>query len=156
VPAIRWEVRGLAGVEAGHRPRIYIQGFDDAAPRPIGPEGVGGEIVCSPAGDSVAVSSDQVWVVPTNGGSAHAIPNTDRTEYIASWSADGQSVYTFRRGDLRAKLHRVEIATGKHVSVKEIAPADAAGAGPVRLVHTTADLSAYIYDCARSQRALCC
>jgi len=144
----------FAGVEAGHRPRIYIQGLEDAAPRPIGPEGVGGEIACSPAGDSVAVSSDQVWVVPTNGGSPHAIPNTERTEFIAGWSADGQSVYTFRRGDLRAKLYRVEIATGKRALVKEIAPTDAAGAGPVRLVHTTADLSAYIYDFARDLNEL--
>jgi Tol biopolymer transport system component len=144
----------FAGVEAGHRPRIYVQGFEDAAPRPIGPEGIGGEIACSPTGDSVAVSSDQVWIVPTNGGLPHAIPNTERTEYTAGWSADGQSVYTFRRGDLHAKLYRVETATGKRVLVKEIAPADAAGAGPVRLVHTTADLSAYIYDFARDLNEL--
>jgi len=145
----------FVGIEAGHQPRVYIQGTEDAEPpHPITPEGVAGAIACSPLGDSVAVSSGQLMIVPANGGSSHAIPKTDGTEFIASWSADGQSLYTFHRDELRAKLYRVAIASGEHVLMKEIAPADAAGAGPIRRIHTTPDLSAYMYGFARDLNEL--
>jgi Tol biopolymer transport system component len=145
----------FVGIEAGHQPRVYIQGTEDAAPpRPITPEGVAGAIACSPVGDSVAVSGDQLLIMPANGGSPNAIPNTDGTESIAGWSANGQSLYTFHRGELRAKLYRVAIASGEHVLVKEIAPADAAGADRVRRIHTTPDLSAYMYSFARDLNQL--
>jgi hypothetical protein len=142
------------GIEPNHRPRVYIQGTEDTTPRPISPEGVAGEVSCSPDGNSVAVSSDQVLIVPVSGGPPHAVPNTDRTESIAGWSADGQSVYTFHRGEVRGKLYRVAIASGKRVLVKEIAPADESGAGPVVDIHTSADLSAYMYGFARDLNEL--
>jgi Tol biopolymer transport system component len=145
----------FAGIEAGHQARVYVQGTEDGAqPRPITPEGVAGAIDCSPVGDSVAVSSGQLMIVPVNGGPPKAIPKTDGTETIAGWSEDGQSLYTFHRGELRAKLYRVAIASGEHVLVKEIAPADAAGAGYVRQIHTTPDLSAYMYAIARDLNEL--
>ena len=145
----------FVGIEAGHQARVYIQDTEDAAPpRPITPEGVAGALACSPLGDSVAVSSGQLLLVPANGGSPRAIPKTDATESVTGWSADGQSLYTFHRGEFRAKLYRVAIARGEHVLVKEIAPADAAGAGPVRQIHTTPDLSAYMYAIARDLNEL--
>ena len=145
----------FVGIEASHQARVYIQGTEDAAPpRPITSEGMSGQIACSPRGDSVALSSGQLWIVPVNGGSPRAIPNTDATELIAGWSADGRSLYTFHRGELRAKLYRVAIASGEHVLMKEIAPADAAGAGPIRQIETTPDLNAYMYGFARDLNEL--
>jgi hypothetical protein len=143
------------GIESGHQPRVYIQGTNDSAPpRPISPEGFAGAIECSPNGDSVVVSSGALWIIAIDAGSPRRIPNTDGTESIAGWSADGQALYTFRRGELRAKLDRVSIASGEHMVVKEIAPADAAGAGPIRQAGTTSDLRTYIYAFARDLNEL--
>jgi hypothetical protein len=93
-------------------------------------------------------------ILPVGGGPPHPIPNTDRTESIAGWSADGQFVYTFHRGELRAKLYRVAIASGTRALVKEIAPADESGAGFVGAIHTNSDLSAYMYAFPRDLNEL--
>ena len=143
------------GIEAGHQPRVYIQSAEDAAPpRPITPEGMTGAIACSPDGNSVVLSSGQLWIIPVSGDSPRRIPNTEGTNFIAGWSADGQFLYSFHLGELRSKLFRVAIASGEHVPVKEIAPADPSGAGPIRQIHTTANLSAYIYGFARDLNEL--
>jgi hypothetical protein len=144
----------FAGIEPGHQVRTYIQSTDGSAPRPISPEGLGGRVACSPDGQSVAVSGEQLRIVPVSGGELHVIPGTGRSHFVAGWSADGQGLYIYRLGDMPAKLYRVEISTGKRVLVKEIVPSDAAGAGPVGSILATPDLSTYVYGFARDLNQL--
>jgi Tol biopolymer transport system component len=135
--------------------RVYLQTVDGGPARAIGPEGVlGGIVSCAPTGNLVVAEAGQLWVIPADGGESHPIPNTDRTESVAGWSSDAQSVYTYHRGEIPLKLFRVGIATGDRTQVKEIAPADAAGALALGGIHTTSDLSAYVYNFARDLNEL--
>jgi eukaryotic-like serine/threonine-protein kinase len=144
----------FAGVEPGHQLRTYIQDVDNGGPRPVTPEGVAGAVFCSSDGKSVAIAGEHIWVVPVNGGELHAIPRTSRSQAIAGWSANGQSLYIYRGGEVPVKLYRVAIADGKQVLVKEVAPADRAGVITIGRFHTTADLSSWIYGVSRNLNQL--
>ncbi len=145
----------LLALEEGHQARAYIQSIDGGTPRPVGPEGVnGGLISCSPSGNLIALAAKELWVVSVDTGQSHAIPNTQPTEWIAGWSADGASVFTFHRGDIPAKLTRVSVSTGERKQIMEINPADAAGAFGLGGIRTTSDLAARMYGFARDLNEL--
>jgi Tol biopolymer transport system component len=140
----------FSGTEPGHKPRVYIQGIEDGAPRPIGGEGVTDSIDCSPDGQLVAVKQEQrVVILPLDGSPPRAVPGLGNDDHVARWSADGKALYVVRAFDIPAKLYRVDIASGKRDLVKQFTPADPAGVEGIGPIQITPDLRYYSYGFGR-------
>jgi hypothetical protein len=71
-------------------------------------------------------------------------------EFPAGWSADGRSLYVFRRGQLPTRVVRVDIASGRRSVWKELMPNDAAGVGGVMHVAVTPDGRFHAYSYQRN------
>jgi len=143
----------FAGSEKGHAARLYVQELDGTQPRPITPEGVGlffGNPV-SPDGELVATLGldQQAALYPVKGGSPRAVRSLEAGEQPIRWSTDGRSLYAYRRGDLPARIYRVELASGRRTLWKEVMPADPAGIYDIDPVLVSPDGAAYAYTYAR-------
>ncbi len=66
---------------------------------------------------------------------------------IAGWSPDGQEIFVFNRNGIPAKVHRLNLKTGKRELIREIAPADRAGLEDrLGSVEFTPDGKSYVYS----------
>jgi hypothetical protein len=66
---------------------------------------------------------------------------------VVNWSADGKYLYTYARGEVPARIYRVEISTGRRELFKVTSPPDHAGVEDVTNLHITRDGRSYAYTC---------
>jgi len=78
------------------------------------------------------------------GGERRPLSGLDRDEWPIQFAADGKAVFVRREGDLPMPVRRVDIATGRTETLKEIMPADRAGVVWVDPL-VTADGRGYVY-----------
>ena len=144
----------LLGVEPGHKPRLYVQEIPSGKPRPIterlfwiAPQAI------SPAGDWIVArrdSAEGLFLVPTGGGEPRAIPGTKDLRPIR-WAPDGKFLFAKVLGSVPARVVRVEIATGKRESWKDLAPPDRTRLMGINNVFLTPDGKSYVYGYQRAQ-----
>jgi hypothetical protein len=144
----------FAGSEAGHGLRLYVQGLDGGTPRPIGPEGITAALpgfAISPDGRLVAAVGPEHKgiLVPVDGGETKALAGVEQGEFPLRFSADGRSVYLWKRGDVPARVTRLEVATGRREVWKDLLPADPAGVERISNVLVAPDGKGYAYCYAR-------
>jgi hypothetical protein len=139
------------GQERGHRMRSYVVDLAGGQPRPITDEDTWG-LVISPDGAQVAtVSVDgPVSLYPVAGGEARVVPGTQAGDRPTSWSADGRSLWVFRRGELPARVYSVDLQTGRRTLWKTLTPPDAAGVYSIDQVKVTPSGDAYFYSYSRT------
>src|SRR5207237_8582266 len=118
----------LSGGEAGHSNRLYRANLVTEAVRPVTVEGVTPvpyAQVISPDGKSVlALGPDgSPGVYSTENGERKPIPGMEPGEQPIGWTGDGANIYAYRPA-VPARIFRVELATGKRLLWKELAPAD--------------------------------
>jgi Tol biopolymer transport system component/predicted Ser/Thr protein kinase len=140
----------FAGSEPGHRLRIYIQSIDGGKPRPISPEGVVAALpgfAVSPDGKAVAAIGPERKAIlfPIDGGTAREISGVLDGEFPLRFSADGKSLYLWKRGDVPARVSRLELETGKREAWKDLIPADPSGVERISNVLVTPDGKGYAY-----------
>jgi hypothetical protein len=134
--------------------RVYSQSIEGGKPRPVTPEGI------IPAIPGFAISSDglrlaavgpdhKMAIFPMDGGAAHPVPGTLEGEYPLRFASDGRSLYVWKRGDVPARISRIEIETGRREVWKDLLPADPAGVERISNVLITADGKGYAYCYAR-------
>ena len=70
-------------------------------------------------------------------------------EYPLRFSPDGRSLYVWKRGDVPARVYRVDLETGRREVWKELLPADPAGVERISNVLVTPDGKGYAYCYAR-------
>jgi Tol biopolymer transport system component len=144
----------FAGGEKGHRPRLYVQGLDGGAARPIGPDGVTSALpgfAISPDGTLVAAIGPEhkAILVPVDGGPTRALAGVEEGEFPLRFSPDGRSVYLWKRGDVPARVTRLDLGTGRRETWKDLLPADPAGVERISNVLVTPDGKGYAYCYAR-------
>jgi Tol biopolymer transport system component len=143
----------FTGNEPGKGVRLYIQDLGAGKPTPISPEGVDAQ--------SFAVSADGQWVAgvdhdhktylyPTNGGAPHLMNGTEPEDVPISFSQDGHSLFVFRKGEVPAKVYRVELVSGNKTVLKEIAPIDPTGVSMIGPILITPDGKNYVYGFYRT------
>jgi Tol biopolymer transport system component len=133
--------------------RLYVQDVDGGAPRAITPEGVSAtQWVISPDGKLIAaVGPDQNgYLYPVEGGDPRPIRGFPQGNTPVSWSADGRSLFTYRSGDLPAKIFRLDLATGEKQPWREIMPSDSAGITDIGPILITPDSKSYVYEYGRT------
>jgi eukaryotic-like serine/threonine-protein kinase len=144
----------FAGREGEHALRIYSQSIDGGKPRPITPEGIiaalPGFTISSDGLQLAAVGPDhKMAIFPMGGGSARPVPGALEGEYPLRFTTDGRSLYVWKRGDVPARISRIEIDTGRREVWKDLLPADPAGVERISNVLITADGKGYAYCYAR-------
>ncbi|MGE5276412.1 MAG: hypothetical protein ACM3SU_05415, partial [Acidobacteriota bacterium] len=144
----------FAGSEAGHRDRLYVQSIEGGAPRAITPEGITAALpgfAISPDGKLVAaIGADRkAMLYPVEGGEARPIRGLEEKEFPLRFSADGRSLYLWKRGDVPARVTKLDLESGRREVWKDLLPADPAGVERISNVLVTPDGKGYAYCYAR-------
>lgn len=135
-----------------HPAGIYEVAIEGAPPRPIStPPMTPFYAFVSPDGSSIAglSSGERVTIVPLRGGQPRSFPADLDAYAILQWSRDGRSVFYQDRTPIPARIHRLDLATGRQELVKEVAPQDPAGVQAVAPVCITPDGRSIVYSYRR-------
>jgi len=141
----------LAANEPGHGPRVFVMDAGGGTPRAFSEEGITDGGAISPDGKSVALCGpDRVAkIYPVDGSGARRVSGVEPNDVPIQWSSDGKSLYLLRRGEIPARIKRLDLATGKKELWKELMPADRAGLILIESVFVTPDGKSYAYTAAR-------
>jgi dipeptidyl aminopeptidase/acylaminoacyl peptidase len=136
--------------EPGHGPRMYVKDIQGGTPRVLTPEGTAGTLI-TPDGKYLVAHdvNRQVWLYPIAGGDPQEINFTaGPNEFAVGFSGDGKGLLVEASG-VPMKISLVDLATGRRVPFKEIAPADPAGVQSIPNIRFSADGKAYAYSTLR-------
>ncbi len=144
----------FAASEQGRGVRLYVQSVEGGKPRAISPEGITSALpgfAVTPDGKSVAaIGLDRKGTLfPIEGGQPRPIPGLMDGEFPLRFSPDGRSLFVWRRGDVPARVSRVDIETGRREVWKDLLPADPAGVERISNVLVAPDGKSYVYCYAR-------
>ena len=143
----------FSGTEPGHAMRIYVQDLEGGKPKPISPEGGGNVgVFVSPDGKFASGfgPDGKRWFFPIDEGEARPIPGLQAHDGLDGWSEDGRSIFVHNRAGLPCIVSRVDLATGKRTTWKQIAPADAAGVDSAGNIYLTPDAKSFVYSYVRT------
>jgi len=140
----------FAGSEPGHKLRLYVQSIEGGKPRAISPEGIVAALpgfAVSQDGKLVAaIGPDHKGVLlPVEGGQPRAVPGMEDGEAPLRFSPDGRFLYLWKRGDVPARIVRLDLETGKREVFKSLIPADPSGVERISNVLVTPDGKGYAY-----------
>jgi WD40 repeat protein len=145
----------IAGREAGHGIRLYVEDLSEGHPRPITPEGVGAVRAAKP------ISPDGRWVF-ANGpdgrltmyavesGEERPVPGVKPADRPLQWAPDGRAIFVMERNDAVFRIVSVDVATGRRDPWKEIVPADPAGFWGITSFFIAEDGRSYVYSYQRT------
>jgi Tol biopolymer transport system component len=135
--------------EPDHGSRIYRMGIDGGTSQPISAEGVtSARAGPSPDGryiGGLSRSTGKTLLYPLAGGEPREVAGLRPGERLAGWATGGTALFVYGVGELPAKIYRLDYQTGKREFVREIVPADRAGAGTSMTIRLTPDGKAYAY-----------
>ena len=140
----------FAGNEPGRGLRFYVQDVGRDPPKPISGEGASvygnaisqdGTVVASPAVDQ------RIVLYSLQGGPPRYLPESLTGAIPIRWSADGRSLYLFRRGEEPIRVYRFQLLTSRLEIAKEI-PLSAGGMGAMN-VRVTPDGKSYVHSYIR-------
>ena len=105
----------------------------------------------SPDGGSIGgLTADlRVTIVPLRSGAPHIFPADLNAINFIRWSADGRSVFYQERSRNPARIQRLDLATGRHELVREVAPQDPAGVIGIGPLWITPDGQTVVYSYRR-------
>jgi Tol biopolymer transport system component len=138
------------GRRAGVNVRCYIQDVASDAPKALTPEGTYA-VGVPPEGRLIVVTSDgqPLQLFPVDGGPPLPLAGSEAGDRPVGWAADGRSVWVFRRGEIPARIVRLDRATGRRELWKSLRPADPAGVLSVTKAAVTPDGRSYAYSYRR-------
>jgi dipeptidyl aminopeptidase/acylaminoacyl peptidase len=144
----------MAGSKPGQPKRLYVQDVAQGEPRPISEENVEAtttdRIVAAPDGKTVAAVGPEhrIRLYPVDGGVPRPLPIARAGEFPLVWSADGRWLYVRENPDSEPPLRisRIELATGRRESWKELMPADRSGLSVIGHVALAPDGETYAYS----------
>jgi hypothetical protein len=120
----------------GERPLgLYRVGLDGGAPVAIPPAGaISIPFWISPDGRWVAVSAGErrMMLYPMDGGDPVEIPTLRPEDTVQPWRMESGALLVSTRGEIPARLDRIDLATGERAPFREIAPPDASGVYSMR------------------------
>ncbi len=141
----------LNGAEGNHASRCYIVDVSTGSAKTTTPDGV----VCGPISPDgrniVGVRPDrsvEIYSLDSSpdGGTAQAIPTLDSNFVAVQWSSDGSALYVYHPGEFPSMVFRLNIASGKESSVKELKPSAPAGVVTVAPVVVSRDGKYFAYS----------
>jgi len=85
----------------------------------------------------------------TQGAAPVPVKGLEPLDLLIRWSQDGKSLFVFNRDGLPARIHRVDLATGKRTPVREIMPANPSGMAGILTFVMTGDGQRLAYNYVR-------
>lgn len=138
------------GREAGRGLRTYVQAIAGGPPRPLTPEGTWSLSVAPDGSSIVAVGEGtRIKLYPTQGGPPRELSSSEPGDRPGGWTKDGRALWVFRRGELPACVHRIDLTTGERRLWKCLTPHDAAGVRSITDFRITSDGNSYAYSYRR-------
>jgi eukaryotic-like serine/threonine-protein kinase len=141
----------LRSVAGGPRStRLYVR-ENDAAWRPVTPEGITGPFAVSPDGLLVAANDEtgSVAIFGIDGRAPRRLEGEKGRPRPVHWSADGRQLFLRAPESFPARIYRRELASGRIEPWRTIAPADPTGVMFVGRVLLSADDPSYVYQYSR-------
>ncbi len=140
----------FAASEPGHRLRLFLQSIDGGQPRAISPEGIVAALpgfALSPDGKTVAAIGPErkAMIFALDGGAPRELAGVADGEFPLRFSPDGRYLYLWKRGEVPARVTRLEVATGRREVWKDLIPADPSGVERISNVRVTPDGKGYAY-----------
>ncbi len=141
----------FGGNQAGHGGRAYVMELSEGKPRAITPEGLTSRGAPSPDGTRVVICGPdhRPTVYRVDGGEPKAIPGLDLDDIPVQWSADGDTLYLTRDGQIPKPIFKYGFSSGKKTLWKELMPADRSGLVRIENVWVTPDGKHYAYSLNR-------
>jgi Tol biopolymer transport system component len=105
----------FTGLEAGHDSRSYVQAVDNGVPRPVTPERTWA-LSISPDGEWLAAIGEgekAITLWPVAGGSPRSVAGSQPGDRPVAWSADGRSLWVYRRDEVPAHVFSLDIEGGR-------------------------------------------
>jgi Tol biopolymer transport system component len=135
------------GIEPGRPGRTYVVDLSDGQIKPVTPEGIYATLPSPDAKFLAGETADsKVALFPVDGGPARLVPDVAPGYLLAQWSADSKALYAFRPGEVPLKIERLDIATGRMKTVRELIPADLGGVVSIGPVITNVNASEFAYS----------
>jgi hypothetical protein len=91
---------------------------------------------------------------PLAGGTAVPVSGLDEGDEVIRWRSDGRSLLVYRPQDMPTRVDSLDLPTGQRTLVRELAPADRAGALRFEGVVFSADERSYVYGVDRKAGSL--
>jgi len=88
----------------------------------------------------------KLTIYPADGGASRPLEGALDFERPVGWAEKGKAVYVFNRGELPAKIWRIELGTGARSLFREISPADATGVEGIATARMTPDGKTLAYS----------
>ncbi|MGH9389461.1 MAG: protein kinase domain-containing protein, partial [Vicinamibacteria bacterium] len=122
----------LVANEPDRGTRLYLQGVSGGEPRPFTPEGVSFFFSANPVSPDgkhvVARGPDRkLLLFPIEGGEPRSVGGVALDEQVIRWTADGRGLYVHLPSEIPTRIEVVNVATGRRVLWKVLAPPDPAG-----------------------------
>jgi eukaryotic-like serine/threonine-protein kinase len=145
-------------VEPGHKPRVYLIDVKSKKIQPVLPEGIrgglpspDGKLLLGSDGDTrkiYTLKGNEVGTVVQVSESGAKLPQLDARELIDRWTKDGKSLFIWNYEGV-PRLDRLEIASGKRVSMYSIIPPDSSGIVNFTYCRASADGKAHVCSAHR-------
>jgi len=132
--------------------RLYLQALTGGPPRPISGDGFH-QFVRTISADGkwvAATGPDQKnYLVPISGApptsaAPRLLSNLMPGDQPSGWTADGLSLYVYSRGQIPARVYRLNVQSGEKTLWKELQPYDIAGMYEASRVLPTPDGKTYV------------
>jgi Tol biopolymer transport system component len=139
----------VVGNAAGQPTRAYRQTIPDGEPMPILADGVWPAAIAPDGQTILGVAGDGTWNwYPVDGGAskpALGVSAQDNPTGVNGWSDDGRSFFIRTGNEIPATLDRVDVATGRRTTLRQIGPPDRAGVFTLSVTTVTHDGAQYAY-----------
>ena len=134
--------------EPGRARRLYKIDLASGKREPFSEEGITYyDSLVSPDGRfALAHNPDRrLTIYPVDGSASRPLEGAIEYERPVGWSAKGDAIYVFSRGELPVKMWRIDLATGARMLFREISPLDATGVEGIATARMTPDGRALAY-----------
>ena len=150
---LKWSPDGkqflFSGREPGHTWRSYFYDLEGGTLRPLTNEGVTA-LMISPDGRSLLASDakGKKYLQAMQGMGLHPVAGLNDDDDVAGWSADGRSLYVYRRGEMPFHVFRLDLSTARKEPLRVVTSTDTSGAERSYILFTP-DARAYAYQVGR-------
>ncbi|MBK9065212.1 MAG: protein kinase [Acidobacteria bacterium] len=117
------------GNEPGRRPRVFVQDLAGGTAKPVTVEGVEGVLLSRDGRTLVTHAPDGSFALTgLEGGASRPIPGVKTGDVPLRLTADGRHIFLRDESkDFPARVFRLDLATGRRETWKELTPGDPAG-----------------------------
>jgi hypothetical protein len=127
-----------------------VQDVEGGKPTPVTPEG-SHNCLLSPSGQLVAAThADGTGTLYSlSAGESRTITGLTRNDVPVRFSEDGRSIYLYQGSEFPAVVYRLDLATGRRTSWKQLTPPDPAGLVSIGPIAIAPDGKSYAYSSYR-------